>query len=320
MAMNKSKAAASSGQIPTKSGIGAKGLGKALGKGLDLLISSEYVQNTAEEGNDSESENESPVMIKMRLIESNNNQPRNNFNEDSLQELADSIKQYGILQPLILQKQEDHYLIIAGERRWRAAKLAGLKEVPAVIKEYSDQEIAEVSLIENLQREDLNPIEEALAYQVLIDKYGLKQEEISERVAKSRSVITNALRLLKLNDQIREMLIEGLISTGHAKALLGLPDPAMQQEVADKILDEQLSVRETEKLVKNLTNKKEKIPKKKIDLPDSSLYTKIEEKMKNRIGTQVRIKRKDVNQGKIEIDYYTNDDLEKIMALLGVNE
>ena len=291
------------------------GLGKGLGKGLDLLISNEYVEKEKQKKIEEKS---AETMLKIRLIEANSGQPRAYFDEDSLSELAESIKKYGVIQPIIVRKQDDHYEIVAGERRWRAAKLAGLKEIPAIIKDYGEQEMAEISLIENLQREDLNPIEEARAYQTLIKKYHLKQDEIAERVSKGRTVITNALRLLKLDQKVQEMLIEGLLTTGHAKVLLGLDAKEQQVEVAERIVDDQLSVRETERLIKSMLNKKEIHQQK--ELPNQSLYQQIEEKMKQKIGTMVKIKRKADQKGKIEIDYYSADDLERIIELLGITE
>ena len=291
------------------------GLGKGLGKGLDLLISNEYVEKEKQKKTEEKS---AETMLKIRLIEANSGQPRAYFDEDSLSELAESIKKYGVIQPIIVRKQDDHYEIVAGERRWRAAKLAGLKEIPAIIKDYGEQEMAEISLIENLQREDLNPIEEARAYQTLIKKYHLKQDEIAERVSKGRTVITNALRLLKLDQKVQEMLIEGLLTTGHAKVLLGLDAKEQQVEVAERIVDDQLSVRETERLIKSMLNKKEIHQQK--ELPNQSLYQQIEEKMKQKIGTMVKIKRKADQKGKIEIDYYSADDLERIIELLGIAE
>ncbi len=294
-----------------KGGLGKKGLGK----GLDLLISSEYVGRTVQEDNGEKKED---TVVKLRLIEANSNQPRKQFDEDALAELAESIKKYGVLQPILVRKADEHYEIVAGERRWRAAKLAGLKEMPVVVRDYTEQEMAEISLIENLQREDLNPIEEARAYQTLIQTYNLTQETIAECVSKSRTVITNALRLLRLSEKIQMMLIEGLITAGHAKVLLSLENEEQQFEVAEKIIDEQLSVRETEKLIRNMLNPKEE--KKAAELPNQSLYLAIEEKMKSRVGTMVKIKRKGDNKGKIEIDYYNTEDLERIIEILGINE
>ena len=258
--------------------------------------------------------------MKLRLVEPAASQPRKNFDENALTELAESIKKYGVSQPIVVKKVGDHYQIIAGERRWRAAKQAGLKDIPVIVKDYDEQQIAEIALIENLQREDLNPIEEARAYQALIEKYQLKQEEIAEKVFKSRSVITNALRLLKLNEAVQDMLMEGKITNGHAKAILGLDDKDQQLEVAQKVVDEQLSVRDTEKYIKNLQDKKNEVAVAKPVLQNKTLYETLESRMKSRMGTKVQIKRKSEDKGKIEIDYYSNEDLERIMELMGINE
>ena len=240
-------------------------------------------------------------------------QPRKAFDEDALIELSESIKQYGVLQPLLVQKKGDYYEIIAGERRWRAAKIAGLKEVPVVIKDYTTQEVMEIALIENIQREDLNPIEEARAYQRLISDYKLKQDELAERVSKSRASITNSLRLLKLDERVQDMVMEGKLSNGHARTIIGIEDPDKQYEIALKIFDEKLSVRETEKLMKTL-NKPEKEPKKKPE--NDFVYRDIEDKMKRIMGTKVVIKNKDNNKGKIEIDYYSKEELERIYDMI----
>jgi ParB family chromosome partitioning protein len=251
--------------------------------------------------------------IDINKVEPNKNQPRKTFNEDSLLELSDSIKQHGIVQPLVVTKKDDYFEIIAGERRWRAAKLAGLKQVPVVIKDYSPQEIMEIALIENIQREDLNPVEEALAYQHLIKEYDLKQDEVAEKVSKSRTAITNSLRLLKLDERVQSMLIEENISSGHARALLSIQDNEMQYNMAMKIFDEKLSVRETEKLIKNLGQ--EKAPKKKKEeLKNDFVYRDLEEKLKQVTGTKLVINRKSEKAGKIEIEYYTPEDLEKIIG------
>ena len=252
------------------------------------------------------------TILKINEVEPNKKQPRKFFNEEALQELSDSIKQHGIVQPLVVAKKDDYFEIIAGERRWRAAKLAGLKEVPVVIKDYSPQEIMEVALIENIQREDLNPVEEAKAYQNLIKEYNLKQEEVAERVSKSRSAITNSLRLLKLSDDVLTLLMEEEISSGHARALLGLEDSEKQLEIAEKIAKDYLSVREVEKLVKNINQPAKKTKKK--ELSNDFLYHDMEEKVKLKTGTKVRINRKSENKGKIEIEYYSQDDLEKILG------
>ena len=282
-----------------------------LGKGLDSMIppkatskaSKEKVSNVSKTGE---------TILKINEVEPNKKQPRKFFNEEALKELSDSIKQHGIVQPLVVAKQKDYYEIIAGERRWRAAKMAGLKEVPVVIKDYSPQEIMEVALIENIQREDLNPVEEAKAYQNLIKEYNLKQEEVAERVSKSRSAVTNSLRLLKLNDKVLDFLIEETISSGHARALLALEDTDKQVSVAEKIAKEHLSVRDTEKLVKNINQPPKKAPKK--ELKNDFVYKDMEEQLKQKIGTKVTINRKSENKGKVEIEYYSQDDLEKIIA------
>lgn len=254
------------------------------------------------------------VYLKINEVEPNRDQPRTRFDEDALHELADSIKQYGIIQPLIVKKREDYYEIIAGERRWRAAKIAGLKQVPVVIKDYSEQQIMEVALIENIQREDLNPIEEAQAYQRLIKEYNLKQDEVAEKVSKSRTAITNSMRLLKLDERVQKMLVDEMISSGHARALLGIEDGEKQYNIALKVFDERLSVREVEKLVKNI-NKPEK--RKEVILPENDfVYRDMEEKLKEAVGTKVVINNKNNNKGKIEIEYYSQDDFERIVELL----
>ena len=249
----------------------------------------------------------------MSLIEPNKDQPRKVFDEDALIELSESIKQYGVLQPLLVQKKDDYYEIIAGERRWRAAKLAGLKEVPVVIKDYTTQEVMEIALIENIQRRDLNPIEEARAYQRLIKDYRLKQDEVAEKVSKSRAAITNALRLLKLDERVQDMVIEGKISSGHARTILSIDDNDKQYMIAQKIFDEKLSVREVEKLMKSLDEPEKK--EKKLPANDF-VYRDIEQKLKNILGTQVIIKNKSNNKGKIEIDYYSQAELERIYDML----
>lgn len=282
-----------------------------LGKGLDSMIPPKSISKAAKEKN-TDSIKTGETILKINEIEPNKKQPRKSFHEEALKELSESIKQHGIVQPLVVAKQKDYYEIIAGERRWRAAKLAGLKEVPVVIKDYSPQEIMEVALIENIQREDLNPVEEARAYQNLIREYDLKQEEVAERVSKSRSAVTNSLRLLKLNDEVLDMLVEEKISSGHARALLALEDPDQQLSVAEKIVKEKLNVRDIEKLVKEINHPLKKAPKKQ--LKNDFIYQDMEEKLKQKIGTKVRINRKTENKGKIEIEYYSQDELEKIIA------
>ena len=254
------------------------------------------------------------IMMKINEVEPNREQPRKNFEEDALLELADSIKQFGVLQPLIVQKKKDYYEIIAGERRWRAAKLAGVKEIPVIIKEYTDQEIVEISLIENIQRENLNPIEEAMAFKKLLTEFHLKQDEVAERVSKSRTAVTNSMRLLKLSDKVQQMIVDDMISTGHARALLAIDDPEQQYILANKIFDEKLSVRETEKLVKDIKNPKKEKPKKEIQ--NSFVYENLEERMKSVIGTKVHVNHKPNGKGKIEIEYYSDSELERIFELL----
>ncbi len=289
---------------------------RGLGKGLDSMIP-EKIDRTKPAAVKKQDDNVSrETLININEIEPNKGQPRKNFDEDAIQELADSIKQYGIIQPLILQKKDKYYVIVAGERRWRAAKLAGLKKIPAIIKDYSPQEIMEIALIENLQREDLNPIEEAIAFQNLIKEFNLKQDEVAERVSKSRVAVTNSMRLLKLDVKVQQMLIDGMISSGHARTLLAIEEPEQQYQVAMKVFDEKLSVRETEKLIRNLLAAEEN-SKKEIALTkeDSFIYRDLEEKMKKIIGAKVCIKKKANNNGKIEIEYYSTEELERIIEL-----
>ena len=260
---------------------------------------------------------EKPVeqTLKLNLIEPNSEQPRKNFDEESLQELADSIKQYGILQPLIVQKKGNHYEIIAGERRWRAAKLAGITDVPVLIREYDKQQTMEIALIENVQRADLNPIEEAQAFRQLIQEFHLTQEEIANRVSKNRATITNSMRLLKLDVSVQDMLADGKISSGHARALLGLEEGERQYQVAVKINEEKLSVRDVEKLVKMMNRPpKEKKPEKGPDI--DLIYRQVEDKLKSIMGTKVVINQKDKNKGRIEIEYYSQEELERLIELM----
>jgi ParB family chromosome partitioning protein len=311
---------------------------KGLGRGLDALIApSEATKDSSESKATTKKEViekivevpvekivekiiEVPVeknaetMIKIDEIEPNRSQPRQYFDEEALQELADSIKLHGIIQPLIVQKNNDFYQIIAGERRWRAARLAGLTEIPVIIKDYSPMETMEIALIENIQREDLNPIEEATAFQKLIDDYNLKQEEAAEKVSKSRTAITNSLRLLKLDERVKQMIIDEMISSGHGRALLPINDKDQQYTTAMKIFDNKLSVRETERLVKNMLS--EKPEKEKTDPQVEMAYHEIEDKIKSIMGTKVSINAKKNNKGKIEIEYYSADDLERILSLL----
>ena len=297
-----------------------------LGKGLDALIpnkaggpSKEPAKKTrsAVVKKDKPIEKDNPAaerLVKISSVEPNLNQPRRYFDEDALLELSESIKQYGVLQPLLVSDKKDYFEIIAGERRWRAAKMAGLKEVPVVVKEFTDQEIVEISLIENIQREDLNPIEEAMAYKRLMEEFHLKQDEIADRVAKSRTAVTNSMRLLKLSSKVQEMVIADMISAGHARALLGISDEALQETTAMKVFDEKLSVRETEKLVKNLVSPAKKV-KTERNTAEDAIYESLEEKMKGIMGTKVSIQRKKNNKGKIEIEYYSRDELERIIDL-----
>ena len=254
--------------------------------------------------------------LKISQIEPNKSQPRKNFDEDALAELADSIKQFGVIQPLVVVKRKGYYELIAGERRWRAARLAGLSEVPVVIKDYDDQQIVEIALIENIQREDLNPIEEALAYDRLIKEFNLKQDEVAERVSKSRTTVTNSLRLLKLSDKVQQMLIDDMLSTGHVRALITITDPDLQYETAEYIFDKKLSVRETESYVKRLLSGRTKKASAEAEDSYSFLYKDIEERLKDSLGTKATIKAKSSEKGKIEIEYYSQDDLERITQLL----
>ena len=285
----------------------------ALGKGLDSLIANKVGTAPLAENKKSE-EKPAEVKVKISKVEPNREQPRKNFDEDALLELAESIKQFGVLQPLLVQDRKDYYEIIAGERRWRAAKIAGLKEVPVIIKKLTEQEMVEISLIENIQRENLNPIEEALAYKRLLNEFNLKQDEVAERVSKSRTAVTNSMRLLKLNEKVQQMVIDDMLTTGHARALLGIEDQEKQYVVAQQIFDEKLSVRETERLMKNL--QKEKKDKKDQKAENEFIYKGIEEKIKMILGTKVTVNHKKNNKGRIEIEYYSNEELERIMDLL----
>lgn len=290
-----------------------------LGKGLDALIPAGNKKAPVKKETE-------PVIIekivekkgvetlKITEVEPNREQPRKNFNEDALLELSDSIKQYGVIQPLIVQKKGDHYEIIAGERRWRAAKMAGIKEIPVIIKDYSDQQVMEISLIENIQREDLNPIEEAMAYKNLMEEFHLKQDEIAEKVSKSRTAVTNSMRLLKLDKRVQQMMIDDMISAGHARTLITIEDPDVQYNIATKIFDEKLSVRETEKMVKLL--QKPEVKKEKTEKVNSFIYKDIEEKIKAILGTKVTVDHRSNNKGRISIEYYSNDELERILFLL----
>lgn len=302
---------------------------KGLGKGIDSLIpendakkstprkKTEKKEVVKEVVKEVIKEVKVPVqgdtMMKISDIEPNREQPRKNFDKDALQELADSIKQFGIIQPIVVQKKDDYYEIIAGERRWRAAKIAKLKEVPVIIKEYSDREVMEIALIENIQRKDLNPIEEALAYKSLIDEYSLKQEELAKRVSKSRTAIANSMRLLKLTEHVQNMLINNEISMGHARALLALEQEDLQTEAAKTIVSKGLSVRDTEKLVKSILNPKQvKLP---IPSTESAIYDSIANKLREKMGTKVSINHKKNGKGKIEIEYYSQEELERLIEM-----
>lgn len=294
-----------------------------LGKGIDSLIPNK-VNNTKpmEKTEEPKVENEKVVegvLVSINKVEPNREQPRKNFDEDALLELSESIKQFGVLQPLLVQDKKDYYEIIAGERRWRAAKLAGLKEVPVIIKNLTEQEVVEISLIENIQRENLNPIEEAIAYKRLLTEFNLKQDEVAERVSKSRTAVTNSMRLLKLNDKVQQMVIDDMITTGHARALLGIEDYDKQYTTAQKIFDEKLSVRETEKLVKKIQQEKDQPTAKeetKLDPKLEAIYHDLEENLKAILGTKVAINQKDDKKGKIEIEYYSMDELDRIIDMI----
>lgn len=288
-----------------------------LGKGLDSLIPKQSVEKKTVPAKP-ETVVKTVVKkeeIKLRIseVEPNREQPRKKFDEDALLELSESIKQYGVLQPLLVQKRDGYYEIIAGERRWRAAKMAGLKEVPVVIKDFTDQQIVEISLIENIQREDLNPIEEALAYKRLLTEFKLKQDEVAERVSKSRTAVTNSVRLLKLDPRVQQMVIDEMITTGHARALLSIEDKEQQYKIAMQVFDQKLSVRDVEKLMKTMQNTENR--KEKSQPENTFIYENLEEKMKALFGTKVSISHKANHKGKIVIDYYSDDELERLMEL-----
>ena len=293
---------------------------RGLGKGLDSLIPNTLgetktkKETTVKSKTEITEEKEPQTLVKITKVEPNREQPRKNFDEDALQELADSIKQFGLLQPILVQDRKDYYEIIAGERRWRAAKLAGLKEVPVIIRNYTEQEIVEISLIENIQREDLNPIEEAQAYKRLLTEFHLKQDEVAERVSKSRAAVTNSIRLLKLNEEVQRMVVDEMISTGHARALLAVENPEEQYNLAQRIFYEKLSVRDVEKLVKNLH--KPAKPKKVDDKTMQVIYQDIEEKLKQKLGRKVTVTSKGEGSGKIEIEFYNHEDLDRLLDVL----
>lgn len=291
-----------------------------LGKGLDSLIPKQNIEKkTVTEEKIvpvvKKVVKKEEVMLRITEVEPNREQPRKKFDEDSLLELADSIRQFGVLQPLLVQKKEGYYEIIAGERRWRAAKLAGLKEIPVIVKEFSEQQIVEIALIENIQREDLNPIEEALAFKRLLTEFNLKQDELAERVSKSRTAVTNAVRLLKLDERVQQMIIDDMITTGHARAILSIEDKELQYKIAQKIFDERLSVREVERLVKKLDEAEQNNTNEGKEPENQFVYQNLEETMKALLGTKVSITRKGKDQGKIVIDYYSTDELDRLMYL-----
>lgn len=286
---------------------------RGLGKGLDSLIPGGVKVNSTKPGK-SALVDEKDIIIKVDInkVEPDRNQPRTAFNEDKLNELADSIREHGIVEPLIVQKKEDYYEIVAGERRWRAAKLADLKEVPIIVKEFvTEQEKVTIQLIENIQREDLNPIDEAMSYRRLIEEFGMKQDEVADTVGKNRTTISNSMRLLNLADEVQKMLIDEMLSPGHARALLGVADKSQQAEIANKVFDEKMSVRETEKYVKSLSK-----PRRKKKLTPEALqliYRQLEDKIREQVGAKVTIKATDEKKGKIEIEYFSQDELESIV-------
>lgn len=293
-----------------------RGLGKGLGKGLDSMIPDKHITSKKEDNVSRET-----LLMDINKIEPNRNQPRQKFNDDTLNELADSIKQMGVIQPLIIRKKGKMYEIIAGERRWRASKIAGIKQVPVIIKDYTEKEVMEIALIENIQREDLNPIEEAEAYQNLITEYNLKQDELAERVSKSRTAITNSLRLLKLCDDVRQMVMDERISSGHARTLIPLEDEELQKKIALQIMDEKLSVRDTEALVKKILNQDKEKKKEKKKIENEFLYRNYEQKFTEALGVKVSISPANQNKGKIEIKYSSMEEFEDIMEkIINTNE
>ena len=297
------------------------GLGRGLGRGLDAMISDTAKPRPADKAQEKPLHQETNpkdkvFMVKLSQVEPNRKQPRKQFDEDALLELAESIKQFGVLQPLLVQKKDDYYEIIAGERRWRASKLAGVKEIPVIVKNFSEQEAVEISLIENIQRENLNPIEEAAAYKRLMEEFHLKQDTIAERVAKSRTAVTNSMRLLKLDERVQQMLIDEMLTTGHARALLSIENKELQYSTAVKVFDEKLSVRETEELVKEVLNPAKKEKPQEKDRAQDLIYEQLEEKIKGIIGSKVAIHRKTKDKGKIEISYFSQEELERIVELL----
>lgn len=298
--------------MPAKKGGLGKGLDTMIPKGKNVISAKKTEEKVIEKV--VEKVVHAEQMVKISKIEPNREQPRRNFEEDALLELADSIKQFGVLQPLLVQKKGDFYEIIAGERRWRAAKLAGVKEVPVIVKDYTKQEIVEIALIENIQRENLNPIEEAMAYKKLLNEFHLKQDEVAERVSKSRTAVTNSMRLLKLDEKIQQMIVDEMISTGHARALLAIESKEEQYNLAMRIFDEKLSVREVEAIIRQMKNPKQ--PKERKVVENSFIYKDLEERMISVFGTKVNVNQKGKGKGKIEIEYYSDAELERIFDLL----
>ena len=275
----------------------------ALGKGLGALIPDEINED-----------NEGKLMISLNKIKSNIDQPRKSFDNEKIAELAESIKNHGIIQPLILKENDGGYIIVAGERRWRAAKMVGLKEVPAIVMDLTEKQVLEISLIENIQRQDLNPIEEALAYKILLSDFDLTQEELSKRIGKSRTAITNTIRLINLDSRVQQYVIDGIISEGHGRALLSLEDGDLQYIYSQKVIDEKLSVRELEKLIRNISLKSERSEKKEELNP---YYKDVRDRLQNYFGTKVNLSSKK-NKGKIEIEYYSEEDLERILDIINL--
>lgn len=281
-----------------------------LGKGLSALIPEDIEESVQSE--------DGKILVSLNKIKNDNNQPRKAFDSDKIAELTESIKTHGIIQPLILRKSEDDcYVIVAGERRWRAAKMAGLKEVPAIIMDLSEKDVLEISLIENIQRQDLNPIEEALAYRKLLNEFKLTQEDLSKRIGKSRTAITNTMRLLNLDSRVQQYIIEGIITEGHGRALLSIKDEELQYELSQKIIDENLSVRELERLVKKIAEAEGKAKEEKSNNELNPYYKEIKNQLQNYFGTKVNLSNKN-NRGKIEIEYYSEDDLQRILDIINI--
>ena len=286
-----------------------------LGKGLNALIPEDTVILEPKKGKDKNDDN-GYSLIDINLIKSNESQPRKSFDDEKIMELAESIKSNGIIQPLILRKDKDEYIIVAGERRWRAAKYIGIKEIPAVIMDLTENQILEISLIENIQREDLNSIEEAIAYKKLITDFDLTQEQLSKRIGKSRVAITNTMRLLNLSEDVQQYIIEGVISEGHGRALLAITDSKLQCELAQNVIDDKLSVRELEFLIRKLKTKSEP-SKSKAKKETNPYYKEVIEKLENYFGTKVNVTNKN-NKGKIEIEYYSEEDLQRILEIINL--